>query len=208
MKQTVGKKLYSVREIYGIAVKVFRSAGDLKRLRKSGVLTGKMQERVMLAVTSVNQCAMCSYAHTEMALKAGLSNQEIKSFVAGDFPDVPEEDSKAVLFGQYYAEKRGFPEEDVWRELVAAYGQELALGILASARMIMMGNALGIVFGSISGRLHGKGGDPRSNIFYEIAVAVLFLPIMLLAFLQALLCSLFRVPKIRFPRNGRSVGAD
>ena len=201
MKQKMGKKLYSVPEIYGIAVKAFRSAGDLKRARKSGSLTEKLQERVMLAVTSVNKCAMCSYAHTEMALKAGLSDEEIRGYVEGDFPDVPPEESKAVLFGQYYAERRGVPDADVWAELVAAYGQDLAMGILGAARMIMMGNAMGIVFGSVSGRLHGRGGDGRSSVPYELAVILTLLPVMLLAALQALLCGLFRVPKLRFPRQ-------
>ena len=168
MKQKMGRKLYSVPEIYGIAVNAYRSLGDLHRLQKSDILTSPMQERVMLAVTSVNTCAMCSSAHA----------------------------AKAVLFGQYYAERRAKPEREVWNELVSTYGQDLAQGILASARIIMMGNALGIVLGSISGRFHGKGGDPRSSIPYELAVVLTVLPILILAAVQAAFLSLFRVPKI------------
>ena len=203
MKQKMGKKLYSIPEIFGIALRAFRSAGDLRRARKSGAMPEQLRERVMLAVTSVNQCAMCSYAHTEMALKAGLSGGEIKNLVAGAFPDVPEVEGKAVLFGQYYAEKRGKPQRAVWEELVSAYGTELSAGILGAARMIMMGNAMGIVFGSVSGRLHGRGGDSRSSVPYELGVILLLLPIMLLAALQSLLCALFRVPKLRFPKEKR-----
>ena len=201
MKKKAGKKLYSVFEIYGIAVKAFRSASDLKKLRKSGVLTEKMQERVMLAVTSVNKCSMCSYAHTEAALKAGLDDSEIKSFVESDFPNVPEEESKAVMFGQYYAEKRGKIDKDVYDELVSSYGKELSKGILASARIIMLGNAMGIVFGSVSGRIHGRGGDSRSSILYEVAVIITLLPIMIFASLQALLLNILRVPKISFKKK-------
>lgn len=201
MKQKAGKKLYSVPEIYGIAVKAFRSAGDLRRVKKAGVLTDALQERVMLAVTSVNRCAMCSYAHTGMALKAGLSDSEIQSFVTGDFPDVPEQDSKAVLFGQYYAETRGMPEKAVWDELVLTYGPDLAAGILAAARMIMMGNAMGIVFGSFSGRLRGRGGDARSSVPYELAVIVSLLPVMLLAAVRASIGALLGSPKLRFVKN-------
>ena len=201
MKQKTGKKLYSVPEIYGIAVKTFRSAGDLRRAKRSGMLTDSLQERVMLAVTSVNHCAMCSYAHTGMALKAGLSDSEIQSFVTGEFPDVPEEDSKAVLFGQYYAETRGVPEKAVWDELVLTYGADLAAGILGAARMIMLGNAMGIVFGSVSGRLRRRGGDDRSSVPYELSVIVSLLPVMLLAAAHASISALLRRPKLRFAGN-------
>ena len=201
MKQTKGKKLYSLPEIYGIAVKAFRSAGDLRRLKKAGLLTDAMQERVMLAVTSVNRCAMCSYAHAGMALKAGLCDREIQGHVTGEFPDVPEEDGKAVLFGQYYAECRGRPEADVWQELVGVYGAETAMGILASARVIMMGNAIGIIIGSLSGRLRGNGGDSRSSLPYEVSVLLILPPAMVLAALHSLVCGLFRIPKLRFARK-------
>ena len=201
MKKAAGKKLYSVPEIYGLAVNAFRSAGDLRQARRSGAVTEALQERVMLAVTAVNRCAMCSYAHAGMALKAGLSDAEIQSFAAGDFPDVPEEHGRAVLFGQYYAERRGKPEESVWRELVAACGPEQALGILAAARMIMLGNAIGIVFGSLSGRLRRRGGDSRSSLPYELAVAVTLLHMMLTAAVHAPLASLAGAPKIRFARE-------
>ena len=205
MKEKTGKKLYSVPEIYGIAVKAFRSAGDLRRAKKSGVLTEALQERVMLAVTSVNQCAMCSYAHTGMALKAGLSDREIQSFVTGEFPAVPAREGKAVLFGQYYAETRGRPEKAVWDELVLTYGPDAAAGILAAARMIMMGNAMGIVFGSVSGRLHGRGGDERSSVPYELAVIVSLLPVMLLAAGHASISALLGQPKLHFTENRTDV---
>ena len=117
-KIKTGKKLYSVPEIYGIAVKAFRSMGTLRRGRKSGMLTEQLQERIMLAVTAVNDCPMCSYAHTELALKAGLDPEEIRMFVSGDFPDLPDDEIKAVLFAQHYADRRGKPAAGAWSELV------------------------------------------------------------------------------------------
>jgi AhpD family alkylhydroperoxidase len=37
----------------------------------------------MLAVTAVNQCRYCSYAHARMALLAGLSTEEIQALNDG-----------------------------------------------------------------------------------------------------------------------------
>lgn len=199
-----GKKLFSVFEIYGIYVKAFRGFKIVKKGRQAGIFDEKMQERIMLAVTAVNKCAMCSYAHTEMALKAGLSNEEIMSFVGSEFPDVPAEQIKAVMFAQHYADVRGRLDKDSWFEIVKEYGAEKAECILAAARIIMMGNAMGIVFSSIRSRFkgekneNGKRGDPRSNIAYEILFILSILPIMLFGSLQALIMNIFRVPFIKF----------
>ena len=195
-KAKYGKKIFSIFEIYNIAVKAFRSIKYLKRGKKSGIFDDKFQERIMLAVTNVNKCAMCSYAHTEMALKAGLNQEEINAFVEGDFPDIPDEQVKAVLFGQHYADMRGKPKREMWDEILKEYGKNLSYCILAAIRIMMFGNAIGIVIGSIRNRFKGKKGDPRSNVFYEIMFVLLLLPILLISPLQALVMDLFRMPVI------------
>jgi AhpD family alkylhydroperoxidase len=53
----------------------------------------------MLAVTEVNGCEMCSYAHTKMALEAGLSNDEIQQMLAGDnWAYFPQHFNKSISF--------------------------------------------------------------------------------------------------------------
>lgn len=193
-----GKKLYSIPEIYGIAVKAFRSAGDMARAQKAGIMSAKLRERIMLAVTAVNACPMCSYAHTEMALKAGLNESEIKALVSGEFPELPPAEIKAVLFAQHYADSRGKPAREVWQEVVSAYGRPKAYAILGAARMIMLGNAVGIVLSSIKGRFGAKGADVRSNIVYEIAVMLSLPLIMPLGLVQALISNVIGAPIIRF----------
>lgn len=199
-----GRKLFSIPEVYSIYVKAFRGFKIVKKGRKSGAFDEKLQERIMLAVTTVNKCAMCSYAHTEMALKAGLSNEEIMSFVGGEFPDMPAEEVKAVMFAQHYADVRGRLDKGSWDGLINEYGKEKAEYILAATRIIMMGNAMGIVFSSIRSRFkgekneNGKRGDPRSSIFYEMLFVLCLLPVMLFGSLQAIIMNIFRVPFIKF----------
>ncbi|MGI5977234.1 MAG: carboxymuconolactone decarboxylase family protein [Candidatus Limivicinus sp.] len=194
-----GKKLYSIFEIYGIAVKAFRSAGDMKRGLKSGIMSRQLQERIMLAVTAVNNCPMCSYAHTQMALEAGLSEEEIKSLTAGEFPDLPENEIKAVLFAQHYADSRGKPSKQAWEELIREYGEAGARSVLAAARIIMFGNSMGIVFSSIKGRFSAGQPDSRSSIIYELGVILCLIPIIILSLIESLICGLFKLPVIRFP---------
>ena len=207
-----GRKLFSIPEVYGIYVKAFRGFRILKKGRKAGTVDEKLQERIMLAVTAVNKCAMCSYAHTEMALKAGLSNEEIMAFAGGEFPDMPAGEIKAVLFAQHYADVRGRLDEGSWNELTKEYGIEKAKCILAATRIIMMGNAMGIVFSSIRSRFkkekneNGKHGDPRSSIAYEILFVLCLLPVMLAGSFQALIMNLCRIPFIKF-RSGRKDAA-
>nr|WP_237713710.1 carboxymuconolactone decarboxylase family protein [Rhodococcus sp. P14] len=63
----------------------------------------------MLAVTEVNGCGACSYAHTKIALGAGMSSAEIRNILAGVLDDVPDSEVAAVLFAQHYADTRATP---------------------------------------------------------------------------------------------------
>lgn len=202
MKKYKGKKLYSIFKSYDIAVKAFRSIPTMVKARKKGLISEQFQERLMLSVTAVNKCAMCSYAHTEMALKAGLSNEDIKDFLAGEFPNAPDDEVKALLFAEHYADSRTKPSKEAWQEIVNEYGIEKAKSILSIIRVISLGNCLGIVFGSFKNRFTKAPSDERSNIFYEISF-ILFLFIFTIPFglLQALFMNLFRFPIIRFKKK-------
>ncbi len=194
------QKRYSLVEIYSITIKAFRSTRILSKAKKSNLISEKLQERIMLAVTSVNGCAMCSYAHTEMALKAGLSNKEIQEFVSGNFPDIPEDEAKAIIFAQHYADVRGKLKKDSFDSLVETYGKEKAIAILATTRLIMMGNAYGIPLSSFKARFKEKTSDHRSNIMYEILIILFILPFNIIGFFHVLLLKLIRWPYIRFSK--------
>ena len=195
------KKLYSIFKFYDIMVKAFRSIPTMVRARKKGIITEQFQERLMLAVTSVNQCAMCSYAHTEMALKAGLNNSEIRDFLSGELHNAPKEELKGILFAQHYADSRTKPSRSTWREVVNEYGIEKAKGILAIVRIITMGNCIGIVFGSFGHRFTKKKSDPRSNIFYEILFIISMILFIPFALIQSLFLWLIHYPIIRFKKD-------
>ena len=187
MKNNSGRELYSLKESYIITYKAFSSIRMLSSAKKKGLLSPQFIERIMLAVTEVNGCEVCSYAHTKMALEAGMSNEEIKNMLAGTSEDAPVDEMPGIMFAQHYADYRGKPTEESWNRVVDIYGLEKANGILGAIRIIMLGNAYGIPWSSFFNRFKGKG-DKRSNIFYEIAMiiaSIIFIPIGLIHFLLA-----------------------
>ena len=195
--QTSGKRLFSVWELYRIMTLAFRSIPLLKKAKADGKMDKAFLERIMLAVTEVNGCAMCSYYHTKVALEEGFRAEEIRAMLGGNFADVPEEQLGGVLFAQHYADQRGKPSRESWDRIVQEYGETGAYGILAVTRMIMMGNAIGIPSGSFLLRFRGKA-DLRSNVFYELLMMLAMVVFIPLAGLTAISLNLLKVPIIKF----------
>lgn len=150
----------------------------LKEATKAGLVNEQFKERLMLAVTEVNGCIACSFEHTRLSLESGMTAEEIESLLAGEFASVPTDELPAVMFAQHYADSRGCPSEQSLARLTAEYGSEKAAGILASIKIIMAGNVYGIPLGSLIGRIKRTPAsvDPRSNVAYEIAMALSLVP--------------------------------
>ncbi|MBK5202028.1 MAG: carboxymuconolactone decarboxylase family protein, partial [Spirochaetaceae bacterium] len=164
-------RLYSILEGYKLMYKAFKSMKIYSNASKSNLISKDFSERIMLAVTDVNGCAMCSYAHTKMALEAGLNGDEIKNLLAGAFDDVPSEELVAIMYAQHFAETRGLPSKKSKEDLIDTYGIAKSNAISASINIIMMGNAYGIPLGSLLSRFMNNQAtkrDSRSNPFYEI----------------------------------------
>lgn len=168
----------------------------LSRAKKKQELDQKFIERIMLAVTEVNDCAICSYAHTKRALESGMSGEEIHNMLAGIMDDLPDDELAAVMFAQHYADTRGHPTGESWQRIVEIYGTSLAQGILGSIRAIMIGNAYGIAWSSFFNRLRGRP-DSRSSLLYEASMILgtVLIPISLI---HVLISNLFRKPIISF----------
>lgn len=195
MNQTFYKKIYSVSEGYTIMVNAFRSMGSMSKARKSKQLDAEFIERIMLAVTEVNGCEVCSYAHTKMALEQGFSQEEIQLLLSGDIRDVPPEEGSAIMFAQHYADSRGRPSLESWQRLIEVYGDLKSKGILGAIRIITMGNAYGIPYSALRSRIKGKPIAVSSPV-YEL-IMLLSVPVLMpAALLHALLANLLKRPLI------------
>lgn len=111
------KKRFSFAELYGAFVRLPHAIGVLVANRRKHLLDRQAVERVMLAVTEVNGCPACSWAHTRMALREGMIGEEISSMLSGSGEFVPPAEASGVLFAQHYADSRGHPDPETYDAL-------------------------------------------------------------------------------------------
>lgn len=136
--------------------------------RDKEAITQKFIERIMLAVTEVNGCKVCSQAHAEMALKSGMTDDEISEMLSGNSEKVPKEQSIAIAFATYYADCESKPDKDSLNKLIDTYGRKNALSIIAVIRMITIGNVLGIAGNTFHLRI--KGEETGGSLLRELGI--------------------------------------
>jgi AhpD family alkylhydroperoxidase len=164
-------------------------------------------ERLQLAVTEVNGCAACSHAHTYMALKQGMSNEEINSFLSGDGKFIGSHEAKAILFAQHYADFRGFPKMDVFESIVEEYGEAKTGIILSAVQLMMAGNIFGIPYSALISRLKGKPYKD-SSLIYEFGMHVAGIVLFPVAMVHGLLRNIACYSNIRFQKEVKTKDYD
>ena len=175
------RRIYSVNAFYHLLDDAIVHFGDIRRAHSSKHVSKAFSERIMLAVTEVNGCRYCSYYHTGVALKAGMSEDEIQDMLGGDLSNAPADESVALLFAQHYAETEGHPEKEACQRLLETYGPETTTDILAAIRVIMVGNVYGIMVEALKNRLTMKP-NPESSLGREIGIVFglfAFIPVIL-----------------------------
>lgn len=183
-------RFFTVGEGYEALVLLLRTVRSVRIARKEELLDKHFMERIMLGVTQVNGCPLCSFAHTRMALEMGMEEKQIEELLDGELGNVPHEQLKAVLFGQHYAETKGRPSRQAWNEIVQVYGEDAAWGILGAVRIMMVGNIWGIVLGLLKDRIHRHKVDERSSLGYELALTLSILPSLPIAAIDAFISTI------------------
>ena len=146
-------RVVSPSEFYRLFADLLAHFGDLVRASRSRRVSKAFSERIMLAVTQVNNCRYCNYYHTREALRAGVSPLQLQGLLEGDLSLAPVEEHAALLFAQHYAESGGHPHVEAQQHLDEVYGREMSRDIMAYVRMIMVGNAYGIMVDALRYRL-------------------------------------------------------
>lgn len=196
MEKLQYKKQFTLAQYYKAFIVVFGAIGPMKKNRKTKLIDPKFIERIMLRVTEVNGCPLCSYAHTSMALKQGFTQEEIECFLCGGDEYIVPEEAKAFLFAQHYADVGGYVDKEAYEAFKEAYGEEKSAIILSAIKIIMVGNMVGIPLGAFGSRLKGKPFK-GSSLFYEIGI---LLSIFVLFPLTAIHAIFYR-KKIRFNKK-------
>jgi AhpD family alkylhydroperoxidase len=185
----VWKKKYNIAEYYWINVFVFRAIGKLAQNNRRKMVSKQFLEKIMLAVTQVNGCALCSYAHTKMALKEGFSREEIASLLNGDKEYILAEEAKAILFAEHYADQKGIPDQEMVFMLQQEYPNSYLI-ILAGVQVMMFGNGMGLPYSAFLARLKGKK-YPNSSLLYELGMMIGMIIVFPIALIHALLRFVF-----------------
>lgn len=115
----------------------------IKKLMQGEGIDPKLRERLMLAVTEVNNCRFCARAHTKMALEAGVEAEEIRKLLEGQMETIPEAERPAVLYAQHWAETCGQPDPAAVRSLEERYGKAAVEWMHRAMRLVRIGNYTG-----------------------------------------------------------------
>ena len=152
---------------------MYRTITSMKNMGKVAGLSKEFMERIMLAVTSVNECRYCTYYHTKIALESGCSDDEVREILGGDFSCADQEQLPALAFAQHFAESKEQPSRKALKQLVKVYGVEKSQQIITACRMITMGNLFGNTLDAYINRYHGiipEDGSPLlEGIIYYVA---------------------------------------
>lgn len=182
-------RVFTPTAFYGHLHRAFRTIPHMIRSQRKGIVSKAFNERIMLAVTEVNGCKYCSYYHTRLAIKEGITKDEIRAMRRGETQGIPEEESMAMLYAQHYADTGGKPEPETRNKFIEHYGRERAHGIEASIRSIMVGNIYGIAVDGLARRMKGQK-IKESRFWNEAGIFFGILPMIPVALVH----SWFRSP--------------
>lgn len=168
-ESTFDKRFFTLSTFAASARDLFAHVDGLQAAFTQRRISRPFAEKIMLAVTQVNGCRYCSYAHTRMALQAGVSESELHDLLTGEFSHLPTDELIAVLFAQHYAEQADCYDAAAWQRLQDTYGRETARDILVHIRVITFANLYGNTFDALLERLRLRP-VAGSRFFDEIIV--------------------------------------
>ncbi|MBN2469526.1 MAG: carboxymuconolactone decarboxylase family protein [Anaerolineae bacterium] len=189
-RRPFSRRTLTTRAFVTMTRDLIRDRADIRAAARGGRVEHAFAEKIMLAVTQVNGCRWCNYGHTQAALAAGVSPEEIQQLMALELGAFPEEEAVALAFAQHYAEHKENPDPAAVQRLVDYYGPEMARDIRTYIRMITLGNLYGNTIDALLARLQGSP-SPESTLADELVLVLgpVVLPLgMALALRRLLAC--------------------
>jgi AhpD family alkylhydroperoxidase len=160
-------RVFSINEQISSIKYASKSFVALKKSKGKGLMNKKLKERIMLAITEVNGCSLCSFVHTKIALSSGMTREQIKEILDGNTDNIPVEDAVAIMFAQEFAYSKDKPSKTSIERIVSEYGKEKANLIKAACHMITMTNGMGTSMDYFYSRIKFDR-NKDSNIFIEL----------------------------------------
>ena len=152
---------------------LFRMIINFKSMINGLNLDAEFIERIMLAVTSVNDCRYCTYYHTKLALESGCSDEEIREILGGDLSCADQKELPALAFAQHFAESKGNPSKKALNRLISFYGIEISKSIILNIKLISIGNLYGNTISAFESRIFKKTPPKVGSFLFELLVFLL-----------------------------------
>jgi len=139
--------------------------------KKKDKVAGSFSEKIMLAVTGVNECAFCSYYHSKKALEKGVSDLEVRDILSGDFASLNEEEAIALAYAQHWTENFRKPSVVARKRMIDYYGLKKTKHIEKYMLTVYFGNFAG---NFVETR---KTNPPKNNKFKDFVTYLMCAPI-------------------------------
>lgn len=144
------KKHYTPRSFLVGAVRFVQNIPRLVRAKRADRVSDQFAEKIMLAVTAVNECQYCTRYHSDLARETGMDQETIDSILESDInAAVDDEERPALVFAQQYAEANEDPDAAAVAALREAYGPATAADVMAFVRAIYFGNLAGNTYDAV-----------------------------------------------------------
>ncbi len=138
---------------------VVASAPVLVRALVKPRIPRSLREKIMLEVSAVNDCQLCQWGHTHLAIAQGVSLEEINRIFGYQNESLEARDTAeaaAILFAQYYAENPDRYDPESIEDLRPYYSDAQIAEILAYVRAITLGNLTGNTLDLLARRLRSR----------------------------------------------------
>jgi AhpD family alkylhydroperoxidase len=170
---TFRKRVLTPRNLPGVTLAAARSLPVLARALRDPATSGQLREEVMLAVTSVNDCRYCSWAHTGLALAEGVDLDALRGLLEnGRSQGLGEGAARAILFAQEFAATERQPQTGAREALRPWFSEREIDEILAYIHAIYLANLSGNTVDALLARLRGDEVE-GSYLPIELATAVI-----------------------------------
>jgi len=130
-------------------------------------------EKIVIVTDAVNGCIYCSWMDAKLAMRSGISEDEIRNLLKLEFhTNASPYELNALLYAQHYAETNRHPDPEMTKNLFDSYGEKIANDIIVAIRMVTFGNLYFNTWLAVISRFRGKPA-PNSSVVFELIYFVL-----------------------------------
>jgi AhpD family alkylhydroperoxidase len=173
------KRIYDCRSFINDLKALIKNIPFLIFMYLNRRISKSFASKIMLTVTTVNDCRYCTWFHTKVLLSEGVAPEEIRRIQKFQlYEEIDEYEIIAVAYAQHYSETARNPAPEATKKLYAYYGEEKANHIMLYIEFVYFANIVGNTFDAFISRFKGQKA-PNSGLCCELMLFMLSAPILL-----------------------------